>query len=501
MRRALAVLAQLPPVVLTGMMVAWLVGIWSTRIDFPFDLEWMEGGMLVHVWRLEQGLGLYVPPSADFVPYIYPPLYPWLLHLLGEPSYAIGRGVSVFGAALACAAAVFAVRREGVPWGIAVGAAGLFLSCYEDSGTFYDIVRADALAIGIAAWSIALCRQATRPYVIGGGLLLVVAWLTKHNYALFGLPIGLWLWGAHGWRRAALFAAASAVPAGLITLAMNVATDGYFLTYLLGVPGSHPLVAERAWPLAEKELATVLQWTSGAMVLLALTFILRVRAAGLYWLGILATAVGACILMRAHHGGFVNVMMPGHWALAVCGAAMLGAAAQRWSHPVVVLLLSSLMAWQIHDGRWEPRAEERMKPTPEEVEAGYRLIDQIAAYEGEVLAPQFAWYPAMAGKTPSLPLIAQWDIDHKGGPLKREADALPRSIAEQRWPVILTAHKHIKYGIEQHYTKTTRVTARVGVSTRTGWRVRPTWFWEPTPPAAPEPAAPNPPAPDATPAR
>ena len=88
-----------------------LYSFWN-RWDYAFDLEWMEGGMLVHVDRLRQGQGLYVEPSADFVPYIYPPLYPWVLSVLGEPSYAVGRCVSILGTFAAMAAAVYAVRQE-----------------------------------------------------------------------------------------------------------------------------------------------------------------------------------------------------------------------------------------------------------------------------------------------------------------------------------------------------------------------------------------------------
>ena len=56
----------------------WLFTV-SQRIEYPYDLEWMEGGMLIHAWRIQQELGIYVPPSSDFIPYIYPPLYPTIL--------------------------------------------------------------------------------------------------------------------------------------------------------------------------------------------------------------------------------------------------------------------------------------------------------------------------------------------------------------------------------------------------------------------------------------
>ncbi|MBA3503924.1 MAG: hypothetical protein H0T65_26425, partial [Deltaproteobacteria bacterium] len=41
------------------------------RVGYPYDLEWMEGGMLHHALRIKNGEGIYVPPSIDFIPYLY----------------------------------------------------------------------------------------------------------------------------------------------------------------------------------------------------------------------------------------------------------------------------------------------------------------------------------------------------------------------------------------------------------------------------------------------
>ena len=45
------------------------------RLNYPYDLEWMEGGTLEHVARVLGGRPLYVAPSLEFTPYIYAPLY------------------------------------------------------------------------------------------------------------------------------------------------------------------------------------------------------------------------------------------------------------------------------------------------------------------------------------------------------------------------------------------------------------------------------------------
>ena len=44
----------------------------------PYLLEWMEGGTAEGIHRILTGQPLYVRPTLDYTPYIYPPLYFWL---------------------------------------------------------------------------------------------------------------------------------------------------------------------------------------------------------------------------------------------------------------------------------------------------------------------------------------------------------------------------------------------------------------------------------------
>ena len=91
---ALLLLVDLPLVAFSALILVLLLQTAGGRLFHPYDLEWMEGGMLVHALRVQQGLPLYVQPSADFVPFIYPPLYHWLVAALGLPlglGYGVGR--------------------------------------------------------------------------------------------------------------------------------------------------------------------------------------------------------------------------------------------------------------------------------------------------------------------------------------------------------------------------------------------------------------------------
>lgn len=54
------------------------------RISYPYELEAMEGGMVDHVLQILDGGRLYGPPSIQFVPYAYPPLYYYLAAALSH---------------------------------------------------------------------------------------------------------------------------------------------------------------------------------------------------------------------------------------------------------------------------------------------------------------------------------------------------------------------------------------------------------------------------------
>src|ERR1700755_2533072 len=67
---SLRVIGLLTGVVGIGVL-AWTVAL---RIGYPWPLEWMEGASLQHAIRIARGLPIYAAPSAEFIPYVYPPL-------------------------------------------------------------------------------------------------------------------------------------------------------------------------------------------------------------------------------------------------------------------------------------------------------------------------------------------------------------------------------------------------------------------------------------------
>ncbi len=231
--------------------VVQLVATWVARLPYPHDLEWMEGGMLAHAWRLQHGLPLYPEAGPDWIPFIYPPGYSAVLAVLGtvvELGHPLGRAVSLAGTVAAAAAVVFVGRLVDRGWGVPLAGAAALLACYEGSGAFYDLVRPDGLCLGLTAWALALGLIRSPRATIASGVLLFLAYTVKHNAAAFGVPLLAGIWLRDGRAGALRFALASVAPALLFTGAMQLATEGRFLAYIVGVPASHPVVGARIWP-------------------------------------------------------------------------------------------------------------------------------------------------------------------------------------------------------------------------------------------------------------
>lgn len=261
MRVPLDRLLLLLPLALGVWLCADLAALWAARLGHPFDLEWMEGGVLVHAWRLAAGEPIYVEPSPDFVPMIYPPGYPALLAALGGVfglGHPLGRAVSLLGTLAAAAALVWFAHRDLRRADLGLLAAFVWLGTYRATGGFFDLVRADALMVGLLAWSVVLAASPSGRSRAVAGLLLALAYTTKQNAAAFGPGLLALVAARHGAGAGVRFALWSAVPAGAYTAWMQWQTDGLFLTYLVGVPRSHPLVGDRVWPGTFRELGGAL---------------------------------------------------------------------------------------------------------------------------------------------------------------------------------------------------------------------------------------------------
>ncbi len=177
--------------------VSFAVFIW--RATYPLELEWLEGGMLVHALRIRQGAGIYVEPSREFVPFLYTPLYPWLLAQLGRVfgiDFWLGRTISIVSVAVICVLSARAVIRE--RWEhleLALFAAAAPLAAFVFTSRWLDLARADSLMLalylgGLMALLVALRHDSIVRAVLAGAFVSLAFW-TKQTAVVLILASGL----------------------------------------------------------------------------------------------------------------------------------------------------------------------------------------------------------------------------------------------------------------------------------------------------------------------
>jgi hypothetical protein len=219
----------------------WVVVAYA-RATYSFDVEWMEGGELMHAVRLLEGKAIYAAPSVEFTAFFYPPGYPAVVAALasglGDVSYALGRAVSIASTVLTLGLLYWVVKRNTIrPF--ALLAVALYAALDRVSGTFTTVARPDALAYAFVFAAAVVARYGSSPAsAIGAALLGVAAAYTKQTTVVLDLGIAAWLlWKDR--RRGAIYTAILTVLGGTLALALNRATDGYFLLYVVSGHQEH----------------------------------------------------------------------------------------------------------------------------------------------------------------------------------------------------------------------------------------------------------------------
>ena len=135
----------------------------SMRLTYPFELEWMEGEMVVHVERLLHGEPLYAAPTLSFVPFGYPPLYYYVSLALAtfiDGGFLPLRIVSIASTVVTLAAIAGIVRRFS-GWIGAIAAAAAFAGAYAASDAWFDLGRVDSLYVAMLALCCLMAGRAT----------------------------------------------------------------------------------------------------------------------------------------------------------------------------------------------------------------------------------------------------------------------------------------------------------------------------------------------------
>lgn len=402
------------------------------RIFYPYDLDFIEDGMLMESIRFANGQPVFLPLNADFMPHVYMPLYSWLGGLLFKlfgVGFAPLRLLS-FGATISTAAMIyFIAKKEGGQNWIAIACAGLFLGGYRLTGFWYELARVDSLYVALALGGLAAgfqCRadRSLKTCQLLAAILLALAFFTKQTGLAFGIGMAIYLLivvGRRAWVFVVTFAALTLIP--LFTL--NSLTGGWFIYHTFTIASGDPLEIGRVARYVGLELF-------GAMAGLSLMALaagaLGIQRAGLrivreqpWFVGIGLAAVVSGV-GRASVGGNLNNLMPVYALLCLAPVLLIrelshrkGAKDAKKKEKGKVfaffassrLILSLGVILQFILGAYNPL---RYIPTAEMRESGDRLVERIKSVDGEVLVLMHPYYAWLAGKAPSAQMATIWYI-------------------------------------------------------------------------------------------
>ncbi len=426
------------------------------RMPYPYELEWMEGGIVDQVRWVLSGRSLYVAPSLEFIPNIYGPLYTYasaaVCKVVGVGF--LGPRLISFVSSLGCLWLIGSlVRREtgSRVWGFV--AAGVFAASYRMTGAWMDIARVDSLFLVLALSAVYLVRlRPETAWQATAGVLMGLSFLTKQTGLFIGLPLAGYALLAYRGRARYAFAGAFLGLVLATTLLLDRSSRGWYSYYLFHLPGLHRTVPIM-WPgfwVADigKNMGVAL-----AMTMFAMALGMGRRDIGFYGV-LLAGMLGSSWMSRLHIGGYDNVLMPAAAALAI-GLGVGGAAFQSVfgrasgnpgrfglggrAGPLAAVYLVGI--WQLVILAYLPGMQ---VPSGRDRRSGDAMVKQLAGLEGDVFMVEHGYLATLAGhKGFHAHGSALWDIVQTESDLgHRLREEFRRAIVDRKFEVLVLDAAH-----------------------------------------------------------
>jgi 4-amino-4-deoxy-L-arabinose transferase-like glycosyltransferase len=459
------------------------------RIRYPYELEWLEGGAVDHVARILAGEKLYVPPTADFVPFIYPPLYFYIAALVSKLTglgFAPLRLVSFVSSLGSMLLVYLFVKRETRKGFAGLLAACLFAATYRLSGTWMDAARVDSLFLFLLLWGFYIVRFREGPgWSIVAGVLITLAFLTKQIALAAAVPVMLYTALVHRRRSIWFIGAAILLPAASL-VALDSLHGGLFRFYIIDLPRQHAIVKRYVPSFWFIDLGLPLSIALVLSILYLYVQYLRGRRMQfLFYLCAACGAVGISWISKMHQGSYSNSLLPAHAAIAVLFGLGLhtaweltrGEPLRRYPFAETLLIIAGII--QFVGLVYNPAKE---VPTSRDRRAGNTLIETLSRSEGDIFIPYHTHYAAMAGKRGCAHHMAIRDVLRGGDHSQR--DALVRDIEARlrnhRYGAVIldTQSWDFMDEVTEYYGEPEPLFDDDSVFyTVTGSRLRPAWIW------------------------
>lgn len=377
-----------------------------SRIGYPFELNWMEGGLLDVVERILDGKPIYTEPSLEYVPFTYTPLYyllaAFIAGLIG-PDFMALRLVSVI-STLFCIILIYLFVKHDTKSGfLAAVSAGLFTALYNVGGSWMDIGRNDSLNLFILLGALFIVRfyRSRRSYLIAGILLFLAFFTGQYSVILI---IFILVYGIMYSRKSILPIMLSMVV--LIvgsTLIMDKFYNNWYSYFVVELPLNREISISNI----------ILFWTEGLFrtCMVPIGFIIyhlysnfrSARRQPGWGFNLFAGAgmISMAWFLQIHSGSLANALLPAYAMITILFGISLNDILRRLKSkpdlnqsrlPDIVYLLVIL---QFITLVYDPR---HLIPSRADRVAGEEFIESISKVDGDIFIPAHGYLAARAGK-------------------------------------------------------------------------------------------------------
>jgi 4-amino-4-deoxy-L-arabinose transferase-like glycosyltransferase len=414
------------------------------RIQYPFELDWIEGGLLGEVQRIMNGQAIYVAPSLKFVAFIYPPLFFYLSALASQffgATFFSLRLVSFLASLTSFVCIFLIVKEETGNRSLAFISACFFAATFRVTGAWMDIARVDSLFVALLFLFVYFIRHSNsmRAFILAG-FFAALAVLTKQTALVMCIPaIGYAF--LRDWKRTLILMVTATAVTGGVTLIFNLFSDGWYMYYVFGLLGTQTEWLDISqfiifWP------RDLLAHGAIALVFLLFYFFKTWREQKGQLLGVifLSTLAGT-YMSRVKLGGYDSVLMPLYGIMAILmglgSHKILEIVRERSGDRKEAVVYFSLIV-QLAILVYNPFAQ---IPSLADVNAGQDFVQYLSLQKGRIYIADHPYLLAFAGKETHAHNAAVDDVlrgkkDNRGKTLLKAE--LSEAIKNQTFAMIIT---------------------------------------------------------------
>lgn len=379
-----------------------------SRILYPYELEWIEGGSLQVVVRILDGLPVYSIPTPDYVAPLYMPFF-FYVSAVSAKLFGVGLPALRLVSYLAALMTAFLVSRS--VWEITRSrmAAVLSILCwgavFKFSGSWYDVARVDSLwtffLVGTVTFMVSYRYTSNARNLLFSAIFYSIAVFTKQSSLLlapfFLVSIIAWSNFAMATRFVLFF-----LILGLIFyFIFKINSGDLFYFFTMKMAGSHNFTSG----IPKHFLLGDIFFSVPVILFLSIYFLavnFPIKRDFIAWASLFAGFFSVSLLGRWYSGGYFNVLMPFHQLWIIMGVSGFFIFVMRsveslrildrlFILPLVVFILSLNIAAA------SPNYLDEI-PTAADRVCGDMIVRRLSKVEGKLCVPRHGYLGYLAGK-------------------------------------------------------------------------------------------------------